>query len=222
MPLLGRAAMVLQFDVEPAAIADHDDWHTHEHLPERLAIPGFLRGTRWIAAGGGPRYLVVYEVADLATLTSEAYLARLDAPSAWTTRVMPHYRGMRRGFCTVAASAGFGAGHAARLWRFATDAPGQAAWRRRWVDEVLPAWVATPGIGGAHLLEGADTPRMTREQSLRGADAGVDGLLLATGYRAEALRRLDAGLDEHDAGGTVASMYDFDYALSAAEVAASR
>lgn len=41
--------MLLSFDIAPEAIPEHDDWHTHEHLPERLSIPGFLRGTRWVA-----------------------------------------------------------------------------------------------------------------------------------------------------------------------------
>jgi hypothetical protein len=44
MPLLGTAAMLLSFDVAEEAIAEHDEWHTHEHFPERLSIPGFLRG----------------------------------------------------------------------------------------------------------------------------------------------------------------------------------
>ena len=68
MPLLGSAAMLLSFDIVPDAAAEHDHWHTFEHLPERLSIPGFLRGTRWIALEGQPRYLVLYEVAQLATL----------------------------------------------------------------------------------------------------------------------------------------------------------
>ena len=56
--------MLLNFDIDEAAIAEHDDWHTHEHLPERLSIPGFLRGTRWVAVRGSPRYTVLYEVDD--------------------------------------------------------------------------------------------------------------------------------------------------------------
>ena len=104
MPLLGRAAMLLSFDVVADAVAEHDDWHTHEHLPERLSIPGFLRGSRWIALQGTPRYAVLYEVEGLATLGSAAYLERLNDPSPWTTRVMPGYRGMSRGFCAVTAS----------------------------------------------------------------------------------------------------------------------
>src|SRR6187551_58985 len=106
MPLLGKAAMLLGFDVAAEAVDDHDDWHTHEHLPERLSIPGFLRGTRWVALHGEDerRYLVLYEVAALATLTSPAYLARLNQPSAWTTKMMAHYRRMSRGFCLVTGS----------------------------------------------------------------------------------------------------------------------
>jgi hypothetical protein len=44
--------MLLSFDVDVEAVAEHDRWHTQEHLPERLAITGFLRGTRWTAIEG--------------------------------------------------------------------------------------------------------------------------------------------------------------------------
>src|SRR5258706_1698009 len=102
MSLLGQAAMLLSFDVIEDAIPEHVEWHTHEHLPERLSIPGFVRGTRWVALQGQPRYFVMYEVEQLATLTSDAYLERLNNPSPWTSKMMPHYRGMTRGFCSVA------------------------------------------------------------------------------------------------------------------------
>jgi hypothetical protein len=219
MPLLGRAAMLLQFDVADAAITEHDDWHTHEHLPERLALPGFLRGTRWVATRGGPRYMVVYEVEDLATLSSPAYLARLDAPSRWTTAMMPHYRGMRRAFCSVAASVGFGTGHAARAWRYTTGDGGAPALRTWLVDDVLPLLPSTPGVGGAYLLEGAATPAMTREQRLRGRDEGVDVALVVTGYRADALEALDPGdAAPHGATAVADALYRLDYVLSAGEV----
>ena len=47
MALLGKAAMILSFDIVPDAIAEHDHWHSCEHLHERMSIPGFLRGSRW-------------------------------------------------------------------------------------------------------------------------------------------------------------------------------
>ncbi|WP_349741034.1 hypothetical protein [Roseateles cavernae] len=33
---------------------EFEHWHSHEHFPERLALPGFLRALRWADAGGGP------------------------------------------------------------------------------------------------------------------------------------------------------------------------
>ena len=68
MPLLGPAAMLLSFDIAPEAIPEHDDWHAHEPLPQRLGIPGFLRGSRWAAQQRQPRYVVLYEVAALRVL----------------------------------------------------------------------------------------------------------------------------------------------------------
>src|SRR3954453_9609062 len=118
MPVLGKAAMLLNFDVDAPVIAEHDHWHTYEHFPERLSIPGFRRGTRWVAARGSPRYTVLYEVDDLETLASAAYLERLNHPTPWTSRMMAHYRGMSRGLCTVEGTWGYGIGPAALLVRF--------------------------------------------------------------------------------------------------------
>ena len=154
MPLLGQAAMLLTFDVAAEAIAEHDDWHTHEHLPERLSIPGFIRGTRWISLGEQPRYVVIYEVAQLATLTSEAYLQRLNNPSPWTSKMMTRYRNMNRGFCSVTGSFGLGVGHVAMLIRFKPQAGAEAQMRAWLVGQALPQLPAKAGIGGVHLLEG--------------------------------------------------------------------
>ena len=70
MMFVSEAAMLLWFDVLPETIAEHDEWHTREHFPERIAIPGFRRASRWIAEGDGPRYLICYEVDDLAVLSA--------------------------------------------------------------------------------------------------------------------------------------------------------
>jgi hypothetical protein len=224
MPLLGRAAMLLSFDVVPEAIAEHDDWHTHEHLPERLAIPGFIRGSRWVALQGQPRYLVVYEVAELTTLASEAYLSRLNNPTPWTSKIMPGYRGMSRGFCAVTGSFGFGIGHLALMLRFRPQAMAEAQLRTWLVGELLPQLPARAGIGSVHLFEGALTPQMTNEQRIRGADAGVDWVILVTGYRQDALSQIaDAELGaprlaEQGAAGVQGAIYRLDYSLSHDEI----
>lgn len=224
MPLLGSAAMLLSFDIAPEAIDEHDRWHTHEHLIERLGIPGFLRGTRWIATTGEPRYMVIYEVQDLQTLASEAYLARLNDPSPWTQRMMPFYRGMRRGLCSVLGSVGFGQGGTAALIRFDLDDTGNEAPLRWLLDEVMPGVPATAGLGGAHLLRGAQAAAMTREQRIRGADAGIDSALVVTGYDAASVAafagRLCAadGLARHGARELRSALYTVAYSLARSEL----
>lgn len=217
--------MLLSFDVAEDAIAEHDQWHTQEHLPERLSVPGFVRGTRWVALQGQPRYFVMYEVERLATLSSAAYLDRLNHPSPWTAKIMPHYRGMARGFCSVTRSFGLGIGHAGLLLRF-RPAPESESSLRDGLLQALAPLPSTPGIGSAHLFEGALTPQMTNEQRIRGADAGFDWALFVTGYSQDALAQLmqadlgSAALERHGATGVLAALYRMDYALTEREVGA--
>ena len=224
MPLLGQAAMLLLFDVVQDAISEHDEWHTHEHLPERLSIPGFVRGTRWVALNGQPRYFVMYEVEQLATLTSKAYLERLNNPSPWTSKMMPNYRGMTRGFCSVAGSFGFGMGHASLLIRFSPATETGSSTRKWLLQDILPQLPSRPGIGSVHLFEAALTPPMTNEQRIRGADAGVDWALLVTGYSQDALANLmradlgNAQLEKYGATGVLGAMYRMEYSIIHREV----
>jgi hypothetical protein len=205
--MLGNAAMLLFFDIAEPAIAEHDDWHTHEHLPERLSIPGFVRGTRWVALRAGqPRYFVIYEVKDLDVLTSAPYLERLNNPTPWTQKMMPSYRGMTRGFCAVAARTGLGLGNTALVARF--NPAGDPAW----VTERMDALASQPGLGGCYLFESAADAPMTREQSIRGKDAGVDSVLVVTGYDAEAVARVEqAALGNLE--GARFGLYRIDYTL---------
>ena len=226
MPLLGSAAMLLSFDVAAEAIAERDQWHTQEHLPERLSIPDFVRGTRRVVLQGQPRYFVMYEVERLATLNSAAYLERLNHPSPWTAaKIMPHYPRMARGFCSVTRSFGSGIGHSGLLLRF-MPVTGTESSLRAWLLQDLARLPSTPGIGSAHLFEGALTPQITNEQRIRGADAGFDWALFVTGYSQDALAQLmqadlgSAELERHGATGVLAALYRMDYALTGREVGA--
>ena len=227
MPLLGLAAMLLSFDIDPEAIDEHDQWHTHEHLPERLSIPGFRRGTRWVATEGKPRYMVLYEVESLHVLASEAYLARLNNPTPWAIRMMPHYRGMRRGLCAVVGSFGLGQGSVAALVRFTAE-EARATELQQWLlQEVLPACPQLPGLPSAHLLRGAQAATMTNEQRIRGADQGVDSAVIFTGYDCGAVNAIAknligaGGLPDNGAVEFAFAIYRSDYSLAAAEFSAN-
>lgn len=129
--MLGEAVMVLFYDIE-GDDADHDDWHSHEHFAERLAVPGFLRAVRWVALDDGPRNLVTYDVTGTDVATSQPYLDRLNDPTPWTGAMMPRFRGMVRGFAEVLA--GRGSAWAARRWCCAL--PPRPGRKRRWP----PGW----------------------------------------------------------------------------------
>lgn len=186
MSLRSDAMMVLFYDID-GDTADHDDWHSYEHFHERLSIPGFLRATRWISPDVGPHYLVTYEVSSLDVATSQPYLDRLNDPTEWTRDMMPRFRGMTRGFCSIPFSIGFGLAAAAVALRFQPSS-GQETNLSQWLaTEVLPPILDLQGIVGAHLLRPAAPPPMTQEQALRGADTPLPWLVFVTGYDRAAL-----------------------------------
>ncbi|MCF8177374.1 MAG: hypothetical protein K9J74_02605 [Sulfuritalea sp.] len=225
MALCSDAAMVLYYDIT-GDNADHDDWHTYEHLHERLSIPGFLRATRWVAVTGAPKYLVIYEVADTEVATSLAYLARLNDPTPWTASMMSRFRGMVRGFCTVVASAGYGLGNAAASVRF-MPVVGQESTLQEWLAHgVMPAMATRPGMASVQLLRPVPPPPMTREQSLRGSDTPMSWLLLATAYDTDTLSTVcvefldPTSLVQHGAAPEMTqATYALHYTVSAQEVA---
>jgi hypothetical protein len=189
--MTGNAAMLLWFDVVAEWVAEHDEWHTREHFPERIGIPGFLCAQRWVAQEGTfPRYFVRYEVRDVGTLTSPAYLQRLNHPSDWTRRMMPHYRGMVRGFCAIEHRVGDSVG--AEMMTIRCDAdPARRAALMQWLgEECLPRIAQRRGFADAWALATAAQPAMTSEQSLRGRDATVDTVVLVSSYSPDLLDEL--------------------------------
>lgn len=223
MNATGQAAMILSFDVEAAVQPEHDEWHSHEHLLERLAIPGFERGSRWTAVAGRPRYFVLYEVRALEVLESPAYQTRLNNPSPWTTRMMPAYRGMRRGLCRLRAAAGHGLGGFALLLRFSTNETQGAALQAWLAAELLPSLAGRAGLVAARWYEAGLQAPLTAEQRLRGTDGAVDGALFVTGYDCAALAALAEGdlaaaaLQARGALGVNAGVYQLGHVLTAGE-----
>jgi hypothetical protein len=177
--MLGEAAVAMWWDVPPAVRSEWEDWHSHEHMPERLSIPGFLRGTRWIAASGEPSYFVLYEAAGIAALTGGPYLERLNDPTPWSRRMMPHHRNMVRSLCRVRARFGRGVAHAIATVRLDAALPVDA----------LSALPERKGITAAGLLESQSMSGMaqTTEQKIRGGDAEARWIALIGGYDAEAV-----------------------------------
>lgn len=196
MALLGNGAMVFWHDLAPDTDQDYCDWHAHEHIAERVGIPGFLRGRRYGALAGPPAYFIMYEVDDLAVLTSAAYLARLNDPSEWTSRSLGHFRNSNRTLCRRELSFGLGVGKRIATLQCSPRA-GQTKALHAWLaNECLPDLAALPGLCGAHLLVGdeAASRTETEEKGLRDQpDEVADWVLLIESYEDAALARAVAG-----------------------------
>ncbi len=190
MGLLGRAAVAMWWDMSPAQRPEFEDWHSHEHFPERLSIPGFLRGSRWASAEGTEGFFVMYELADYETLTSSHYLARLNDPTPWSTKMMPHHRHMVRSQCEIIDSYGCGVAGSMMTIRL-SPRQGEAESLRRFLKSQLATLPARPGFTGAHLLH-TRTPdaKPTEEQKIRGGDAVADWIVLVSGYDAGEVLKL--------------------------------
>jgi hypothetical protein len=151
MSLSGTGVIAIWHNLQEAVRPDFYEWHNREHMPERLAVPGFRRGRRYRALEGGPEYFNLYETADVGVLSSPAYLARLNDPTVWTRRVVSGFRDVARSLCRVQASLGVGQGGVMLTQRFAIAVTDRVPVATRLADDVLPAIAAQPGITGAHL-----------------------------------------------------------------------
>ena len=75
-------------NVVPGREPEFEEWFQYEHLPERMAVPGFLLGRRHEAISGHPRYFHFYVTQSVEVLKSAAYLDRVSKPTPMTRTVM--------------------------------------------------------------------------------------------------------------------------------------
>jgi hypothetical protein len=193
MSLLGKAAVAMWWKIRPEQRSGFGDWHSHEHFPERMSIPGFRRGSRWTSTDEAEGFFVLYELEQYETLTSKAYLDRLNAPTAWSTKMMPHHLDMVRSQCRVAASFGGGIARSLATIRLSPDSGRETDLKTALVG-ILPALAPKPGLTGAHLLV-TDTPKTsspTIEQRIRGADGVADWIVLVSGYDPDVVQKVVA------------------------------
>ena len=78
---------------DPVLDAAFNEWYDDEHVPELLALPGFLAARRYalvpweLASPDGWPYLTSYELADAAALQSPEYGRSATSPTERTMRI---------------------------------------------------------------------------------------------------------------------------------------
>ncbi len=230
MALLGKGLLAIWNGIATAAgEAEFLNWHMREHIPERVGIPGFLRGRRYIAVDGHPKYFNFYETETADALVSPAYRARLNAPTPWTQAVMKEFRDTSRTICEVVASAGRGDGAWIETIRFSgVTAP--EAFARAVTGGLVEDLARRDGIVGVHLLKGVVAPgnAPTVESRMRDKpDASCEWIVLIEAAEAEFLRSLrpssgDA-LRQHAPGAAIdRGLYRLQFGLTHGELERGR
>ena len=225
MPLKGTGFMVIWHDIHTEGEPDYNAWHTREHMPERLGVPGFERGRRGVDWNlKKHRYFTLYEARTVDVFGSEGYRARLNSPSAWTHRTMPYFANFVRSACRTAVSLGKGVGGAMATVRLTLPSPGGKAELSAASHDLAAKILPLDGVASVHigLAESAVTHVKTSESALRTSTGEelFDAVVLVDGIGRRELERvmprIDAAIAAHPGIGSRASaIYDLAYLLEA-------
>jgi hypothetical protein len=189
MSLSGLGVIAIWNDITDEGRANFYEWHDREHIPERVGIPGFLRGRRYIALSGTPEYFTLYEVRDKSVLTGADYLTRLNSPTEWTTRSVQHFRNTSRSLCDVELSLGAGSGGFIGTIRFDCE-PGRDPEILKTISgAILPEITRAPAISAAHICRADESASnvKTAEQRGRAANMIPRWVLMVEGATREAV-----------------------------------
>lgn len=88
-----KGFLLVMMHAPPAFEEEFNAWYDTEHLPERLAVPGFETARRFVCLSGHPRYLAMYDLTRPDVLDSAEYQKVAFASSSpWTLRVLQRVR----------------------------------------------------------------------------------------------------------------------------------
>ena len=208
---IGCGILAVFNDCAPGEEAAYEHWYLGEHLPERLAIPGFRWGRRYRRVAGAstalPEYMTYYEVDAPEVLTSDAYLARLNDPTRETHRIMTTvFQNMNRTICRRA----HGQGSIRGSYVVAVVATGEMVLT---LDDLPASNGLNQWREAWQSAEPADQ-NVSEEERLRGRDAKIASCLLADCQTREDAADLASGMKT----AAQVSVYQFTGSLNASDL----
>src|SRR4029079_1573264 len=169
----GAGFLAIWSDGHPDHLVDHRHWVTLYQPTERVTTKGFL-GVRVFRAARSDinRFFILYELESPEVLDGPAYLARLNAPTPWSQRIMPQLGNFIRGGGVMAARAGRGEGStivALRIERLPEKS-----------QQLADAIVASDGIAAVQIgaTDIARTSVPTVEKGMRKDEGVFAGLVI--------------------------------------------
>jgi hypothetical protein len=188
MSLAGQGVVAIWNGIAPEGRTEFFEWHNREHMPERVGIPGFRRGRRYIAKYGAPEFFTLYEAESPEVLVGQDYLNRLNNPTPWTQRVPPmFFRDTSRGVCRVKLSLGVGQGGYMLTLRFGAQDGRDAELEKYLRHSALPPLADIVSVVGVHLCIADKSGSAIETAEKRGRKVDVpDWLIMIEAAEAEA------------------------------------
>lgn len=173
--------------------AFYEEWYQTEHLIERLAVPGFLRGRRYRAIQAGAEFFTYYEVTSPAVLTSPVYLERVNNPTPMTRKAMSGiFTNMSRTLCAVSRQHGRFRGGFAVTVKLGSDVDPAT------LDPLFAGWADDVGIARAEVWASAEdnAPPPSEEEKLRGGDTKIAACLFVESLRVDTAHDIVAQVEK--------------------------
>jgi len=152
MALAGKAFLALWNDVTRTREPEYDQWHTFEHVPERVAVTGFRGARRYVnRTKVEHRYFTLYDVDSLAVFEGAEYQDLLEQPTPWSAAMRPDLTNFLRAICSVTISKGTGIGAAIACLCV------PASIEETMLDAALEHALALPRVNAVHLGRAANS-----------------------------------------------------------------
>jgi hypothetical protein len=164
--------MAFWAEIDDDYLLRYQEWHNCEHIPERVAIPGFRAGRRYRALDGRPAFLMMYETDGAHVMVSDAYRAALDSPTEWTREALTHFRKpVRIVYSRVAEAGKVGAAAAPYTTTLRFSLANEVALAR--ITEMAGALCAIPTVNRTRIFlsDTAGSRMATSERAIYGGNA---------------------------------------------------
>lgn len=217
----GAGALVIWTDIAADAEDDFNGWYDHQHLDERVNVPGFLNGRRYQAIDAQPfdlapaKFLAWYEVQSPDVLGSAVYGERQANPTEWTSRIMPQFLNVTRVTSARIAKSGGGLGRIAASVSF-TCSDDAAETTAAWLASMMEALTTYRGVIAAQAWRpsGADAANGTAEAELRATQENppvwcvmLEATSQAAAEQALTQSGLAADITKHTGTDTIVALY---------------
>jgi hypothetical protein len=187
-------------NVTPGREAEFEEWFQHEHLAERIAVPGFLIGRRHEAVSGQPRYFNYYVTQSVGVLKSAAYIGRLDDPTPMTRMVMSEiFKDMNRTVCHRTFRLGAMRGTGVVAVRFG-ERPTESA-----LVATIETLMQDKAVACGEIWQAADPLDfpISMEERLRGGDRKIAACLLMETLRVPEAEQIAVALSNDFSGAEI-------------------